>query len=92
MLGNLSASGSTQSYGYELMVHVPCAEVAVAGFLVAFFAGESEPLAVAKRMLVDVRLAVGQVLDVLYCRTAEVSNPTGTADIPISHVLHHLSL
>ena len=62
------------------MVHIPRSEVAEAGFLVAFFAGESEPFAVAKRMLVDIRLAVGQVLDVLYCHSAEVGNPTGTAE------------
>ena len=73
------------------MVHISRAEVAVAGLLVAFFAGESEPLAVAKRMLVDVRLAVGQVLDVLYRHTAEVGYPTGTAEV-IGMVEIHLFL
>ena len=43
--------------------------------LVLLFAGEGKPFAVAKRMLVDIRLAVGQVLQVLNRNADAVGNP-----------------
>ena len=47
--------------------------------LAGFLAGEGETLVVARKVLVDVGLTVGQVLQVLHWMARVVGYPTGTA-------------
>ena len=72
---------NTQPTGHQFVVHVPCPEVSIPCFLVAFFPGESIPFVVARCTLVDVGFAEGQVLQVLDGLARCVGDPAGAAEV-----------
>ena len=59
---------------------------------VFLFAGESESFIIAHGALVDIALAIGQVLKMLDGKTSVVGNPAGAAEVVASHTLLRLGI
>ena len=79
---NLGPSGQRRATSSSARgVQIPCAEVSVAGFLVALFPGEAKAFAVTDCALVHVGLAVGEVLEVLNGIPIVVGNPAGRTEV-----------